>query len=109
MCYIVHRRLQDHSERTVDLRPWSQGPVFEPVKDPDYFREFFMEGGTVAWPNGADIAPATLHEAATRKRKGGMHPPWVGTKTRGRQSMRRTPVNIAQAFHRSGGKWDSPT
>jgi len=28
------------------------------------FQRFFLEGGTVAWPNGADIASETLHESA---------------------------------------------
>ncbi|HEX4954757.1 MAG TPA: hypothetical protein VF017_15300 [Thermoanaerobaculia bacterium] len=34
------------------------------MKDSGYFARFFLDGGTVAWPNGADIAPETLHEAA---------------------------------------------
>jgi hypothetical protein len=49
---------------TVDFPDWLTGPVFEPLKDPQYFGRFFTEGGTVAWPNGADIAPETLHERA---------------------------------------------
>jgi hypothetical protein len=40
------------------------GPVFEPLKDPGCFQRFFLEGGTVTWPNGADVAPETLYERA---------------------------------------------
>ena len=54
----------DGVEGTVDFADWLSGPVFEPLKDPDYFARFFIEGGTVAWPNDADIAPETLHERA---------------------------------------------
>ena len=54
----------DGVEGVVDFSDWLSGPVFEPLKDPVYFSRFFIEGGTVAWPNGADIAPETLHERA---------------------------------------------
>jgi hypothetical protein len=54
----------DGVDGTIDFSDWLSGPVFEPLKDPAYFARFFVEGGTVAWPNGADIAPETLHERA---------------------------------------------
>lgn len=60
--YRIHLTFNDNSEKSVDFRQWLDGPVFEPLKDPKYFRSFFLEGGTVAWPNGADIAPETLYE-----------------------------------------------
>ena len=47
---------------TVDFFPWLHGPVFEPLQNLEYFQDFFIDGGTVAWPNGADIAPETLYE-----------------------------------------------
>jgi Protein of unknown function (DUF2442) len=54
----------DGLDSTIDFSQWLSGPVFEPLKDEAYFARFFVEGGTVTWPNGADIAPETLHEEA---------------------------------------------
>lgn len=58
----IHMTFNDNSEKTIDFRQWLEGRVFEPLKNPSYFRRFFLDGGTVAWPNGADIAPETLYE-----------------------------------------------
>jgi len=60
--YRIHLSFNDDSEKTIDFRDWLEGPVFEPLKDPNYFKRFFVDGGTVMWPNGADIAPETLYE-----------------------------------------------
>lgn len=65
--FQIRLTFNDNSERTVDFRQWLDGPVFEPLKDPKYFQRFFLDGGTVSWPNGADIAPETLYEAAVRE------------------------------------------
>ncbi len=79
--FRIHLTFNDLSERTVDFRPWLEGPVFEALKDPAYFRKFFVDGGTVVWPNGADIAPETLYsapiyrgEAAASERTRGKRP-----------------------------------
>ena len=45
--------------KTVDFSRWLDGPVFEPLRNRSEFK-FFVAGGTVCWPNGADIAPETL-------------------------------------------------
>jgi Protein of unknown function (DUF2442) len=62
--FRIHLTFNDNAERTVDFRQWLEGAVFERLKGPAYFRKFFVDGGTVVWPNGADIAPETLYEAA---------------------------------------------
>jgi hypothetical protein len=61
--YKIRIAFSDQLEKTIDFQPWLQGPIFEPLKDLEYFQRFFIEGGTVTWPNGADIAPETLHAA----------------------------------------------
>jgi hypothetical protein len=63
--YKIHLVFNDGVERTVDFSPWLDGPVFEPLRNREFFRRFFLDGGTVAWPNGADVAPETLYERAT--------------------------------------------
>jgi len=60
--YRIHVTFNDNSQKTIDFSSWLEGPVFEPLKDPEYFGRFFLDGGTVTWPNGADIAPETLYE-----------------------------------------------
>jgi len=61
--YRIHLTFNDSSEKTVDFTCWLNGPIFEPLKDISYFRRFSVDGGTIAWPNGADIAPETLYMA----------------------------------------------
>jgi hypothetical protein len=62
--YIIHLTFNDGLARAVDFTRWIKGPVFEPLRDPAYFQRFFVDGGTVTWPNGADVAPETLYEQA---------------------------------------------
>jgi len=62
--YRIHLAFNDGVENTVDFSQWLEGPIFEPLKDLEYFQRFFVEGGTVTWPNGADVAPETLYSRA---------------------------------------------
>ena len=66
--FRIQLTFNDGSEATLDFRQWLEGPVFHPLKDASYFRRFFIDGGTVVWPNGADIAPETLYDAVQATR-----------------------------------------
>ena len=69
--FTVRLTLTDGSTREVDLQPFLNGPVFEPVRnDPAFFRSVRVdeELGTIVWPNGADIDPFVLHEWARGRR-----------------------------------------
>lgn len=67
--FIVFARFDDGTEKHIDVSQWFKGPVFEPLKDPKLFKKFFIEGGTLAWPNGVDIAPEALYAAADSKKR----------------------------------------
>lgn len=66
--FRIRLTFNDGLQATVDFERWLTGPVFEPVKAPRYFSRFYIDGGGVAWPNGADIAPEALYEAARSQR-----------------------------------------
>jgi hypothetical protein len=57
----VRLRFADGAEGEIDLAPFLYGPVFQPLKDPDYFAGFEIDD-TLVWPNGADFAPEFLRE-----------------------------------------------
>lgn len=83
--FRIRLTFNDGLEATVDFQRWLTGPVFQPLKQPAYFRKFFVDGGTVAWPNGADVAPETLYEAARATRSNhAPHETAAGGPARGR-------------------------
>ncbi len=70
-------RFDDGTQRRVDVLPLLNGPVFEPLRDPDYFARVTVDpvSRTVVWPNGADLAPEALKDL-----------PDVGDTPRGQQA-----------------------
>ena len=58
----------DGTAGSVDPRAWiaGRGGVFAPLQDPAFFARVTVdiEAGTVVWPNGVDLDPDMLYEAA---------------------------------------------
>lgn len=67
--FIVSTRFDDGTEKRIDVSQWFKGPVFEPLKQAKFFKKFFIEAGTLAWPNGVDIAPEALYAAPEASKK----------------------------------------
>jgi len=57
----VHLWFNDETDGVVDLGGLLEGPIFEPLRDVNFFKRFRLDGHTLAWENGADFAPEYLH------------------------------------------------
>jgi hypothetical protein len=66
--FVYHIIFDDGKSGDLDFSEYiSRGPVFEPINDTNFFKKATIEGGTISWPNGADIAPETLYEKICRQ------------------------------------------
>jgi hypothetical protein len=58
----------DGRQGIADLSGTLDGPVFEPLRDPEFLSRGALdpETRTLSWPNGADVAPEFLYFLAFR-------------------------------------------
>lgn len=57
------RGFEDGTAGELDFSGEAWNGVFAPLVDPGYFDSVKLDAelGTIVWPNGADMAPETLH------------------------------------------------
>jgi hypothetical protein len=69
--YIYKIDFDDGLCAEVDFEPYlGRGPVFEPLRDIEFFKKATIDGSTICWPNGADVSPESLYEKVKRATEG---------------------------------------
>ena len=66
--FRLHVVFADGTAGDVQLREFIHGPavvgtLFEPLREPSYFRQVRLDLAAVTWPNGADLAPDAMYDA----------------------------------------------
>lgn len=61
--FVLRLKFSDGAEGELDLRDELDGPIFEPLRNIEFFKQFRIDPDlhTLVWPNGADFAPEFLH------------------------------------------------
>lgn len=69
--YRLRLRFADGASGEIDLQSELWGPVFEPLRDVEAFKQFQLnrELNTICWPTGADLAPEFLYKAVQKERQ----------------------------------------
>jgi Protein of unknown function (DUF2442) len=62
--YAIRVRFADGVEGKIDLARELEGKMFEPLRDPQLFKQFQLDPDThtIVWPNGADLAPEFVRQ-----------------------------------------------
>ena len=62
--YTIRVRFNNGEGGLVDLTEAIWGPMFEPLKDPAFFRKFKVSEvlHTICWENDADLAPEYVYD-----------------------------------------------
>jgi len=66
----VWLRFNDGSSGEINLSDELDGPIFEPLKKVDYFRQFVVRYNTLCRQNGADFAPEFLRDTLAQQNIG---------------------------------------
>ena len=59
----IHVTFSDGTSGKVQFKPSHLTGVFESLKDPEIFRQAFIENGVVTWPGNIDLAPDAMYLA----------------------------------------------
>ena len=59
--FMLHVEFNNGEQRLFDVKPYLRGEWFSQLRNVDVFNAVKVEGLSVAWPDGQDIAPDCLY------------------------------------------------
>jgi hypothetical protein len=68
--YKLLLTFEDGVAKLVDLEPYLDGEIFEPLRDIDYFKTVHLNPDidTIVWDNDADLSPDFLYEIGVEQK-----------------------------------------
>lgn len=63
--FVLLLTFDDGAVKTLDFEPRLHGEVMQPLLDREFFRQFFLDRGTLTWPNDVDFCTDSLYRAST--------------------------------------------
>jgi len=67
--YCLFVRFQDGLTGRIRLRTEDLTGVLAPLNDPGFFRQVFIDQGTLVWPGEIDLATDAMHAEIARERQ----------------------------------------
>jgi hypothetical protein len=72
--HVLWLRFSDGAEGEVDVEPLLDRGLLAELRNPELFAQVRLEGITVAWPNGVDLHPGSLHDRLVASKSRGAQP-----------------------------------
>ena len=68
--YLIYLEFSDGAQGVFNLQDYlsaRQGPLLEPLNDPEFARRCFVDAGALCWPHGLELSPERLHDEYLQK------------------------------------------
>jgi len=65
--YKIEIEFNNGKTGLVDLKNQLREPIFQPLREKEYFKNFKLNSWTIEWENGADFAPEFLYDLLKEK------------------------------------------